>query len=236
MNQQRVQDRIRKHIRDLGSADQTVSTRAEGYLLRWYGVKALEPLIAACSDPDPQVRYRSGSVLGYTHDPRAFETILRLTQDPSGFVRYDAAIALGILGDERAIKPLTSLLLQRDEEHYVDSAAAMGLVRLGPSAIPALLEILIQGSEAHQCAAAAVLGGLKAEQAIVPIASLLSSPDENTRITGIEALAEIGTADCLALISPCQSDPDTRVSEDAVYCVRELESDLTRNARERGQE
>src|SRR5450755_4558821 len=98
LKQQRVQERISKHIHDLGSADQKVSLRAEGYLLRWYGVRALEPLIAACSDPNMQVRYRSAWVLGYTHDSRAYETILQVTRDPDGFVRYDAAIALGILG------------------------------------------------------------------------------------------------------------------------------------------
>jgi len=88
-----------------------VSLRAEGYLLRWYGVRVLDPLIAACSDPNMQVRYRSAWVLGYTHDPRAYETIVQVTQDSHGFVRYDAAIALGILGDERAIAPLISLML-----------------------------------------------------------------------------------------------------------------------------
>jgi len=199
--------------------------RAENYLLRWYGARALEPLIAACSDPNMQVRYRSGWVLGSTHDARAYEPILQLTQDPDGFVRYEAAIALGILGDERAIVPLISLMQQPDEEHFVDSAAAMGLVRLGQTAIPALLEILTRGPEAHQCDAAWVLGRLKAEQAVVPLASLLTSLNEDTRIAGIEALAEIGNADCLALIKPLQSDPVPRVSDNAAYWVREWEGE-----------
>jgi len=227
LKQQRVHERICKHIRDLGSPDQKVAIQAERYLLRWYGVRALEPLIAACSDPNPQVRFRSGWVLGYTHDPRAFETILKLTQDPDGFVRYDAAIALGILGDERAISPLISLMQQPDEGHSVDSAAAMGLVRLGQAAIPALLEVLARGAEEHQCKAAYILGSLKAEQAIPSLTSLLSSPNEHTRIAGIESLAKIGNADCLALIKLLQSDPVPRVSENADYWVRDLEGEET---------
>lgn len=227
MKQQRVQERINKHIRDLGSSDQKVSARAEGYLLRWYGVRALEPLIAACSDPNMQVRFRSAWVLGYTHDPRAYETILQVMRDPDGFVRYDAAIALGILGDEHAIAPLISLMQQPDEEHFVGSAAALGLVRLGQAAIPALLEILTHGADSARWMAASVLGSLKAEPAIASLASLLTSPNEDTRIAGIEALAEIGNADCLALIRPLQNDAAPRVSENAVYWVRELESEET---------
>jgi len=98
-------------------------------------------------------------------------------------------------------------------------------VRLGQAAVPALLEIMSQGPEAHQCAAASVLGNLKAEQAVTSIAVLLSSSDENSRITGIEALAAIGNADCLALIKPLQSDPVPKVSENAAYWVRELEAE-----------
>jgi HEAT repeat protein len=232
MKRQTVQERISKHIHDLSSIDKKISARAEGYLLRYYGVKALDQLITACFDPDPQMRWRCAWVLGHTHGTRAYETILRLmTQDPSGFVRYDAAVALGILGDERAIAPLISLMLQPDEENCVDSAASMGLVRLGKSAIPSLLEVLNHGTETHQCIAAWVLGSLHAEQATALIAVLLSSPNENTRITGIEALAEIGNEDCLTLIKPCQHDSIARVSQNAAYWVRELQSALTAQKR-----
>jgi HEAT repeat protein len=210
MKRQTVSERISKHIHNLGNPDDKVWGRAQGYLLRYYGVKALDQLIAACSAPDPQVRWRSAWVLGYTHEPRAYETLLRLTQDPSGYVRYDAAVALGVLGDERAIVPLISLMLQPDEESCVDSAASMGLVRLGKSAIPALLEVLAHGTETHQGIAASVLGSLHSEHATALIAALLLSPNENIRITGIEALAEIGNEEGLALIKPCQRDTAVR--------------------------
>ena len=66
----------------------------------------------------------------------------------------------------------------------------------------------------------------KDPQAIASLTSLLSSADENTRIAGIEALAAIGNADCLALIKPLQNDAAPRISENAVYWVRELESEF----------
>jgi HEAT repeat protein len=75
-----IQQRMTKHINDLDSADENVSARAEGYLIRYYGAKALEPLIVACSHSNPQVRFRSAWILGHTHDPRAFDPLLRLTQ------------------------------------------------------------------------------------------------------------------------------------------------------------
>ena len=126
-----IHKRIRKHVRDLDNSDQKVSARAEGYLIRYYGARALEALNDACSHPHPQVRFRSVWALAYTHEPRVYDTILRLTQDPEGSLRYDEAIALGILGDERALAPLVALMQQRDLEGAVDGAAAMGLVRLG---------------------------------------------------------------------------------------------------------
>src|SRR5579872_3031502 len=89
--------RIKHHIANLNSPDQKVSARAEGYLIRYYGARALEQLTEACSHPNPVVRFRAVWALAYTHDPRAYETILHLADDADERVRYDATIALGIL-------------------------------------------------------------------------------------------------------------------------------------------
>jgi HEAT repeat protein len=137
----REQRRIRHQINNLNSPEFKVSVRGEHYLIRFYGVRALDQLLEACDHPNPVVRFRAAWALAYTHDPRSYETILRLTDDPEERVRYDAVIALGILGDERAIEPLIRMLLSNDETR----PAGSGLDRMGLKTVPALIGIL------HHC-------------------------------------------------------------------------------------
>jgi HEAT repeat protein len=152
-------ERIRRHIENLASPDEGVSARAEGNLLRHYGVRALEQLIPACDHPNPVVRFRAVWVLGYTKDPRAFETILRLTDDPDERVRYDATIALGIHGEERAIPHLYWILLAND----VTRPASTALARMGLSSMPALHKALKNRDYEIRHMAVNVVGGF-AEQ------------------------------------------------------------------------
>ncbi len=57
------------HVANLGSPDQKIARRAEDCLIRYYGSRALEPLIEACADANSQVRDRAVWALGKTHDP-----------------------------------------------------------------------------------------------------------------------------------------------------------------------
>src|SRR5260370_1376649 len=49
--------RIQRHISALDSPDLEVAARAETYLIRYYGTRALEPLLAACDHSNPNVRF-----------------------------------------------------------------------------------------------------------------------------------------------------------------------------------
>ncbi len=187
-------ERIARHIANLGSPDQTVARRAESHLMRHYGARALEPLIAACASPNAQVRYRAVWLLGRTHDPDAYDTILRLTRDPNGEVRYDAAISLGTLGDSRAVDSLIALLQEPNAHYCVDSAAAMGLDRLGEVAVPALMEVAKRGNEHARVMAISVLGGISGDGVIELLTILASDADEQARVAAEEALEEIESA------------------------------------------
>ena len=187
-------ERIAYHISNLGSPDRTVARRAEFHLMRHYGARALEPLIAACDSPNAQVRYRAVWLLGRTRDPGAYDTILRLTRDPDGEVRYDAALALGSLGDARAVEPLIILLQEPDTEYCVDSAAAMGLDRLGVVAVPAVMEVAEHGNGHARVMAISVLGGIGGDGVAELLTTLASDADEQARVAAEEALEEIGAA------------------------------------------
>ena len=205
--------RIQQHIETLNCPDQKLALRAEGYLMRYYGSRSLEPLMTACDHPNYIVRFRAAWALAHTHDPRAYETLLHLTRDPAPEVRYDATLGLGILGDERAIEPLIELMSTPDLEHYVDSAAAMGLERLGEPAVPALTPLLQSATPSVRVTVAYTLGGIGDTSAIEPLSRLLLEEEDDLRIAGIESLADIGTAECLALIQPSLNDVSERVRE-----------------------
>jgi HEAT repeat protein len=220
-NERRAQNRIRQHIAALVHPDSKIAKRAESILIRYYGARALEPLIAACAHPDPRMRYRAAYTLGRTQDPRAFETILALARDPVGEVRYDAAVSLGHLGDPRAVAPLVALMSEPDEEYCVSSAAAMALSYLGSAAVLAVIDALQHGSAEAKTLAPDVLGGIGDPTAIPALRELLSDPDENTRIRGIEALALMERQECLELIVPCLGDPSERVRKNVRFWIDE---------------
>lgn len=157
-----VQDekrRIRRHIENLGSGDDTVSSRAERTLIRSYGARALEELIEACTHPNPVVRFRTVWILGHTGDDRAYDAILRLTDDADERVRYDATLALGVLANGHALAPLTRFCL----EHDPSRPGADALARMGLKALPAVKEVLRQGDAETRHSAVNVLGHFACE-------------------------------------------------------------------------
>lgn len=237
-----TQKRIARHIAALNSPDtegiqKDAAFRAQSYLIRYYGARALEPLLEVTYHLNPVVRYRAAHALGYAKDARALDTLLRLTRDPVGEVRYDAAMALGVLGDERAIDPLIALMSTSDLENCVDSAAATALMRLGKPAIPALLALLQNGlpDTRVRSMTANVLGGIGDERAIDVLAGLLSDDDADMRIAGVEALGAIGTLRCQALIEGRLNDASERVRENATYWYQDVAQRLSEQPQTTGQ-
>jgi HEAT repeat protein len=187
--------RIRRHIENLDSADEDVSSRAEAYLIRHYGVRALGELLEACRHPNPVVRFRAASALGHTGDPRAYDTLLRLTDDPDESVRYDATVALGVLGDMRALPALVRMCLSND----VTRPAAMALRKLGLEALPAVEEVLRQGDADSRWSAMQVVGGFaeeyRDERCIELLQKCLQDADPSVRSDAAFWLEEIALPD-----------------------------------------
>jgi HEAT repeat protein len=183
--------RIERHITNLNSPEEKVSSRAEVYLIRYYGSRASKPLMEACHHPNPIVRFRAVWALGYTHDPQAYETILHLTDDPEENVRYDATIALGILGDERAIEILTQLFLSNDATR----PAADALSRMGIKVVPALMVALDQGNSHVRWSALQVLGNFAKdfgdERCIELLQAYANDPEHEVRENATFWLDEI---------------------------------------------
>ena len=150
------EERIRRHIENFANPDMRTYTRSKSWLLRHYGVSALDQLVEACGHPRPMVRYRAVWTLGHLKEPRAFKTILRLTDDPDEEVRYDAVMALGVLGDTRAIPHLHRMLLLLDHTRPASSA----LIQLGLAALPVAKKCMKNRCPEIRHAALNIIGNL----------------------------------------------------------------------------
>jgi HEAT repeat protein len=143
-------------------------------------------------------------------------------EDPDPGVRYDATLALGKLGDARAVEPLAARMASPDPEGSADSAAAVALAQLSPPAMPVLLPLLEHPLPEVRRKAAYALGRAGGEDAIDPLARLLSHADIPTRIAAVEALAEIGSARCRLLLDQCLSNPSDEARRVVANWRREL--------------
>jgi HEAT repeat protein len=130
--------RMKRHIANLGDPELDVAARAERYLAKCYGDRALDLLIEACDHPNPKVRCRAVWALGRIQNHRAYDTILRLTNDPDAapalIANLDTAnrqawrltvSVLGSVGDEEAVEALTTLLPDADAASRVDLQEAL---------------------------------------------------------------------------------------------------------------
>lgn len=191
----RAQKRILQHIENLNSLDFDTSCRAEGSLIRYYGSRALAPLIEACKHPNPTVRFRAVWALGQTRDPGAFETIVKLTEDPDERVRYDARIALGIHGDERALAILKSACLSNDDL----GASFMGLRHFGLRSLPVLTKLMICDSPEIRWSVMQSLGNLAKEtgnaQCVELLKNMVNDVAECVRKDAADWLEEISHSD-----------------------------------------
>lgn len=93
------------------------------------GEPAVESLILALKDANPQVRWLAACDLGSIGDARAVEPLINaITTDPDRDVRWHAVDALGKIGDVSALKALTQALSHQDS--FVQGAAKKALEKI----------------------------------------------------------------------------------------------------------
>jgi HEAT repeat protein len=209
---------------------------ADGYTaVRWkvaealtrIGAPAVDPLIAALSHADDDVRWKAAIALGGIRDARAIDPLIRLLSDTDRFVKGRAALALGMIG-EPAVEPLIRALTEGDGNRRWGAAIALGRIR-DPRAVEPLIRALSDkyGNVRAEAAAALVatgepaiatlirylkftdgpargevmnvLGELHATEAIEPLIQILERADEHERVTIAEVIDEILTPEAEAL-------------------------------------
>src|SRR4030042_381050 len=155
------------------------------------GTPALEPLIGALKDKDPNVRVLAAVAMEELEDLKAVKPLIAALKDENFNVQATAARALGEINDPSAVAPLIAAL--KDQEAGVRAAAAGALGEIHD--VKPSLEPLIAASKDKdpqvRAAVMEALGGMNAPKVEGVLISALQDNDANIRLHAAEALAEI---------------------------------------------
>lgn len=182
--------------------------------------RAVEVIIKALEDGDPEVRHQAALALGDIGDARAVGPLIAAIKDQKR--DNDAAAgALAQIDDPRALEPLLAAL--RDENADVRGAAADALGRIeGRRAVEPLLVALKDTDEGVRAAAADSLGYLKDRRAVEPLAAALKDADEDVRARAAEALAKLGDRRAYEPLLAMLKDKDGRFRKTAARALGTL--------------
>lgn len=156
-------------------------------VLAMMNLDTVSPLIGFLSDPDTQLRIYAALALGETGNIQAVPELITAMNDADPNVGFHAIEALGKLRAQEAVIPLCAVAETGD--FFPAFAAVEALRRIGnQAAAPRILNLL--GNDLLRDAAVEAIGQLGGEEAVAPLAGLLSAPESPFRLVA-RALASL---------------------------------------------
>jgi HEAT repeat protein len=173
---------------DLSPWPPTSPAREAARALHAFGVRALDAVLAATTDPDFTVRKYVAWILGGIDDDRAVWGLMRLLRDDYPRVRVAAAQGLGRQEDRVAVYPLVGVLWDKDAEVRETAAWALGRIE-DPAAVGALSRALRDPDESVRRQAVSALGRIEGAAARSALIEAIDGVDLDLRRLVISALA-----------------------------------------------
>ena len=153
--------------------------------------RAVEALVRALDDDQPQVRAEACASLGDLGDASALPVLIRRLDDGAPGVRQNAAIALGTLAHPDGFAPLVQALQEGPAD--LRFQAATSLAEIDPArAFDPLAAALDDGDPQVVGAAAISLGAIGDPRAVPLLVARLGHRAAATRFDVAYALAELG--------------------------------------------
>ena len=160
--------------------------------------RATQPLIAALSNPQPDVKAAAAQALGMIAAARPFDTkALKWTDTGPNETAKAAA------------KPLALTL--RTNRAGAASELAVALEKVGPPALPELLPALTHPDQEVRLLATQTVARIGTAAAVVPLAQSLSDQDVLVRQTAADALRSLATAAVAPQLVNALGDADWKV-------------------------
>lgn len=194
------------------------------------GIRALEPLTNALSDPSASVRRNAawgiGELTNMREDDRANSVppLIVLLDDADEWVRMAAARALGEIRDERATEGLIAQLA--DRQWQVRKLAAWALGEMKESrAVEGLCKVLLSDAKSEvRVTTAWALGEVQDKRAVDTLCNaLVWDKESEVRRTTAWALGEIQSRKAVSFLKQALSDPDERVRAKVYWALSEIE-------------
>ncbi|MBL8153795.1 MAG: HEAT repeat domain-containing protein, partial [Anaerolineae bacterium] len=236
-------------LADLRSSIQGNESRIRAVMVlgRLGNAVAVEPLIAALSDPDTEVRIRIAIALGELKDKRAVRPLIGTLHDKDWRVKRCATNALARLGADdvlaaslsdvnadvrkgaadalvklQIVEPLISAL--HDDNPDIRSTIILALERSrDPRVVPALITVLRQDSEpAVRNSAAYVLGRQDDLLALDPLIEALNDSNPDVRAMVADALGQLSDRHAVQPLVAILRDPDWYTRGRAAAALLEL--------------
>ncbi|MFH1102593.1 MAG: HEAT repeat domain-containing protein [Pseudomonadota bacterium] len=164
-----------------------------------FGPDAIQPLINALRQDDPDIQQAAAELLGRVGDARGILALAVLLSGPfPDKVRMAAAAALGDIGDSRSVVWLVNALKEKNSPvpHLVPDA----LAKIGSPAIMPLILLLDEKEEDIVRLAVISLGKIGQEEGVKPLIGKLAGSEPLTRRLTIEALVKTGRPSVIPLI------------------------------------
>jgi len=154
----------------------------------------------------------------------ATPAVVLALSDTSAQVRRKAAYAVGRIDPDPALAVNALVTRLADREEDVRQAAAETLPKMGDAAVPALIRMLYNDKPNHADVAVRLLGeiGAGAAPAIGELKKLLLAPSQGLAPAAAEALAKIGGAPAIAVLSAAAVDDDGTVRGLAVPALQRV--------------
>jgi HEAT repeat protein len=174
--------------------------------------RAVEPLINALHNDDPEVQMNAAWAIRTSRDERAVEPLISALHDINQGVRWYAALALGSVGDERAVEPLIGAL--HADDPYVRCRAISSLGSIGDErAVESLIDALHNNDSEVQVRVEIVraLGSIGGEKVVELLADALCDNEPKVRWEATCALGGIEKERAVELLIDALHDADPKV-------------------------